>query len=153
MEEATKPQEHKNVTRRATGYKAQEEVQTGQVTTAPEAMAAVKAEEVATAKRRRRRSARSKVRVAARKGQKGEVKFSLLLINSYFCIPLFTVIRIVDIVRSLMMLVSECAADASDAVNGPTVSDDPKEEQVVEVIEEGPTKPNEGEMPHRSGCH
>jgi hypothetical protein len=49
-----------------------------------------------------------------------------------------------------MMIVSECAADSSDAVNGPTVSDDPKEEQVVEVVEEGPTKPNEGEMPHRS---
>jgi hypothetical protein len=82
VEEATKPQEGKNVTRRATTYKTQEEVQPGQVTVAPEAMATVEAEELATAKRRRRRSARSKVRVAARKGQKGEVKFSLLLINS-----------------------------------------------------------------------
>jgi len=81
VEEAAKPQEGKNETRRATVYKAREEVQPGQVTVAPEAMAAVEAEEVATAKRRRR-SARSKVRVAARKGQKGEVKFSLLLINS-----------------------------------------------------------------------
>ena len=80
VEEAAKPQEGKNETRRATVYKAREEVQPGQVTVAPEAMAAVEAEEVATAKRRR--SARSKVRVAARKGQKGEVKFSLLLINS-----------------------------------------------------------------------
>ena len=81
VEEAAKPQEGKNETRRATVYKAREEVQPGHVTVAPEAMAAVEAEEVATAKRRRR-SARSKVRVAARKGQKGEVKFSLLLINS-----------------------------------------------------------------------
>lgn len=107
VEEATKPQEGKNVTKRATAYiyKAHEEVQTGQVTAAPEATA----EEVATTKRRRRRSARSKVGAAARKGQK------------------------------------ECAADPSDAVNGPTVSDDPKEEQVVEVIEEGTTKHNEEE--------
>jgi hypothetical protein len=82
VEEATKPQEGKNVTRRATTYKAQKEVQPGQVTVAPEAMATVEGEELATAKRRRRRSARSKVRVAARKGQKGEVQFSLLLINS-----------------------------------------------------------------------
>ncbi|XP_066365094.1 methyl-CpG-binding domain-containing protein 10-like isoform X2 [Miscanthus floridulus] len=96
VEEAAKPQEGKNETRRATVYKAREEVQPGQVTVAPEVMAAVEAEEVATAKRRR--SVRSKVRVAARKGQK---------------------------------------------VNGPTVSDDPKEEQVGEVVEEGPTKPNE----------
>ena len=81
VEAAAKPQEGKNETRRATVYKAREEVQPGHVTVAPEAMAAVEAEEVATAKRRRR-SARSKVRVAARKGQKGEVKFSLLLINS-----------------------------------------------------------------------
>ncbi|CAD6207429.1 unnamed protein product [Miscanthus lutarioriparius] len=102
VEEAAKPQEGKNETRRATVYKAREEVQPGHVTVAPEAMAAVEAEEVATAKRRR--SARSKVRVAARKGQK---------------------------------------ADSSDAVNEPTVSDDPKEEQVGEVVEEGPTKPNE----------
>jgi len=49
-----------------------------------------------------------------------------------------------------MIIVSECAADSSDAVNGPTVSDDPKEEQVGEVVEEGPAKSNEGEMPHRS---
>jgi hypothetical protein len=46
-----------------------------------EATAPVEAEEVATTKRRRR-LARSKVRVAARKDQKGEVKFLLLLINS-----------------------------------------------------------------------
>jgi len=52
-----------------------------------------------------------------------------------------------------MLIVSECAADSSDAVNEPTVSDDPKEEQVVQVVEEGPTKPNEGEMPRRSGSH
>uniref|UniRef100_A0A804M6L8 Uncharacterized protein n=1 Tax=Zea mays TaxID=4577 RepID=A0A804M6L8_MAIZE len=105
VEEATKPQEGKNVTKRATAYiyKAHEEVQTGQVTAAPEATA----EEVATTKRRRRRSTRSKVGAAARKAQK------------------------------------ECAADTSDAVNGSTVSDDPKEEQVVEVIEEGTTKHNE----------
>ncbi|XP_066334609.1 methyl-CpG-binding domain-containing protein 10-like isoform X2 [Miscanthus floridulus] len=103
VEEAAKPQEGKNETRRATVYKAREEVQPGQVTVAPEAMAAVEAEEVATAKRKRR-SARSKVRVAARKGQK---------------------------------------ADSSDAVNGPTVSDDPNEEQVGEVVEEGPAKSNE----------
>ena len=49
-----------------------------------------------------------------------------------------------------MIIVSECAADSSDAVNGPTVSDDPNEEQVGEVVEEGPAKSNEGEMPHRS---
>jgi hypothetical protein len=52
-----------------------------------------------------------------------------------------------------MTIVSECAADSSDAVNGPTVSDDPKEEQVVEVVEKGPIKPNEGEMPHLSHTH
>lgn len=152
MEEATKPQEGKNVTKRATAYiyKAHEEVQTGQVTAAPEATA----EEVATTKRRRRRSARSKVGAAARKGQKGEFEFSLLLFNS--CILFYSFgccySNCIYIVQSLMVIVSECAADPSDAVNGPTVSDDPKEEQqVVEVIEEGTTKHNEGEMPHWSG--
>ncbi|OQU90699.1 uncharacterized protein LOC8079703 isoform X2 [Sorghum bicolor] len=104
VEEAAKPQEGENETRKVTVYKAQEEVQPGQVTVAPEAIAAVEAEEVATAKRKRRRPTRSKVRVAACKDQK---------------------------------------ADSSDAVNEPTVSDDPKEEQVVQVVEEGPTKPNE----------
>jgi hypothetical protein len=77
--------------------------------------------------------------------------FSCLTRVSFF-IPLVAAIRIVYIiVQSLMVIVSECAADPSDAVNGPTVSDDPKEEQVVEVIEEGTTKHNEGEMPHWSG--
>jgi len=85
VEEAAKPQEGENETRKVTVYKAQEEVQPGQVTVAPEAIAAVEAEEVATAKRKRRRPTRSKVRVAACKDQKGEVK-SLLLINScIFC--------------------------------------------------------------------
>jgi hypothetical protein len=77
-------------------------------------------------------------------------RFSCLTRVSFF-IPLVAAIRIVYIVQSLMVIVSECAADTSDAVNGSTVSDDPKEEQVVEVIEEGTTKHNEGEMPHWSG--
>jgi len=106
VEECTKPQEGKNETRKATVYKAREEVQPGQVTIAPEAMAAVPqegqnvtrraaphkthedlqqdqrpAEEVAMAKKRTRRSTRSKVTTAARKGQKGEDNFSPPLIN------------------------------------------------------------------------
>jgi hypothetical protein len=107
VEEAAKPKEGKNETRRATVYKAQEDVQPGQVTVAPEAMAAMPqegqnvtrravpykthedlqqdqrtVEQVANAKKRTRRSTRSKVAAAAQKGQKGEDKFSPPLINS-----------------------------------------------------------------------
>lgn len=72
-EEVRKPQEGQNVTRRAAPYKTHEDLQQDQRT----------AEELSMAKKRTRRSTRSKVAAAAQKGQKGEVhKFSPPLFNS-----------------------------------------------------------------------
>ncbi|KAK8452801.1 hypothetical protein SEVIR_5G176900v4 [Setaria viridis] len=94
-EEATKPEEDQNVTRRMAVHEAKEEVpapaflRRSQRTVAPEGMASVEVEEVGTGKRRTRRSARSKValdqketeEVAVWKDTKGEYKFSISLIN------------------------------------------------------------------------
>jgi hypothetical protein len=69
-EEVTKPQKGQNMTRRAASYNTHEDLQQDQRT----------AEEVATTKKRTRRSTRSKVAAAARKGQKGEDKFSTSIV-------------------------------------------------------------------------
>ncbi|CAL4976214.1 unnamed protein product [Urochloa decumbens] len=69
-EEATKPEEGHNVTRRPAAHEAEEEVpvpailRRSQRTVAPVEMAPVEAEEVATGKRRTRRSAKSRVKIA-----------------------------------------------------------------------------------------
>ncbi|CAL4949992.1 unnamed protein product [Urochloa decumbens] len=69
-DEATKPEEGHNVTRRPAAHEAEEEVPVpailwrSQRTVAPVGMAPVEAEEVATGKRRTRRSAKSRVKMA-----------------------------------------------------------------------------------------
>ncbi|CAO2162522.1 unnamed protein product [Urochloa humidicola] len=70
-EDATKPEESQNVTRRPAAHEAEEEVQVpailrrSQRTVAPVGMAPVEAEEVTTGKRRTRRSAKSRVKMAS----------------------------------------------------------------------------------------
>ena len=81
-EEVAKPQEGQNMTRRAAPYKTHEDLKQDQRT----------AEEVATTKKRTRRSTRSKVAAAARKGQKGEDKFSPPLIN-FDCLVLILMLN------------------------------------------------------------
>jgi len=71
-EEVAKTQEGQNMTKRAAPYKTHEDLQQDQRMV----------KEVAAAKKRTRRSTKSKVAAAARKGQKGEDKFSPPLINS-----------------------------------------------------------------------
>jgi hypothetical protein len=68
-EEVTKPQKGQNMAR-AVSYNTHEDLQQDQRT----------AEEVATTKKRTRRSTRSRVAAAARKGQKGEDKFSTSIV-------------------------------------------------------------------------
>ncbi|TKW14566.1 hypothetical protein SEVIR_5G176900v4 [Setaria viridis] len=119
-EEATKPEEDQNVTRRMAVHEAKEEVpapaflRRSQRTVAPEGMASVEVEEVGTGKRRTRRSARSKVALDQKETEEVAVW-------------------------------KDTKADSSDvAIGSAVVSDkscnDPKTHKAVVVVEEDITK-------------
>ena len=141
---------------------APDTLQGSQRTGAGEGMALVETEDVATGKRRTRRSARSKMKMALdQKGAeeaavleepKGEDKFSLSLIN-LDCLnadfqksarksPSFIVIgkgKLAIVGKHFLMLISEFAAYSSDVAIGSAIvsekdCDDPKTHNMVVVV-------------------
>ena len=136
---------------------APDTLQGNQRTGAVEGMALVETEEIATGKRRTRRSARSKMKMAL--DQKGEDKFSLSLIDldclnadfqkSAIKSPSFIVIgkcKLAIVGKHFLMIILEFVADSSDVAIGSSAvvsekdCDDPKTHSMILVVEEDFTK-------------